>query len=458
MTEALLCVFHSVRDEEGQEGCLSVYYSEGSPIISFCRYSLHNSNSQVLPFSIITNIVSNMSESTEINVVTAGQPVPSVFSLKSHMDVYTFFQITVANGILKASNDNVEVWVPAQGQRPSDPVDWVIQNSSIINPAQFHRNSMPPYNLTVIGTSYSLSSHREILKSLTEAGKTNNFFEILKKGYDKSSNKEFFAENKLQEYLTVRMQWECRIAHQIQGKSKHNNDVEKLSKDLMRSVSDQQQLKLVYNVLRTMLQFAPDLGYAQGMTDVAILLMKCVLGENVVCSDENQSAVFWALHKVMFVCGQSQWYMATEQSTAILIDDISSILSAVYPAIASFVSYSDYEMFQHISPCTFTMLTRTLGYEMMEKLMTLVIRSGSVNVLYTSILVTIFIIEFPNLTKSRVPDITQVTKLACDEYHVQDEDQFLSIVANICERVPKEEIDNSSMVSLSCKLFEPMKF
>ena len=459
MTEALLCVFHSVLDEEKQEGCLSVYYNEGEAILSFCRYSVHNSNNQVIPFHIISKIVSNMLETTEINIVTVGQPIPFLFSLKSQLDVYTFFQVTVANGILKASQDPGEVWVLAQGQRPSDPVDWVLQNSSFINPTQFHRNSMPPYNLTVIGMSYSQASHREILKGLEKTGKELPFFNVLKSGYNKSQNQKFYSESKLKEYLNVRMQWECRIAHQRSGRSKHNNDVEKLSKDLMRTVSNPNELKLLYNVLRTMIQFAPDLGYVQGMADVAVMLMKIVLEtEEVKCDDQSQSALFWALNQLLFEYRQCEWYLATEQMTAILTEDISSILSLIYPAVASFVSFSNYEMFQHLSPCTLTVLTRTLGAEMVSKLLPIVERFENVNALFTAVLVTLFIIEFPNLTKSRIPDITQVSKLACESYTVKDEDKFLSIIASVCERIQKEENDTSSVVSLSCKLFEPLKF
>ena len=459
MSEALLCVFHCVKDEEKQEGCLSVYFTEGEAVLSFCRYSLHNSNNQVIPFHIISKIISNMCETTEINIVTLGQPIPFVFSLNSQLDVYTFFQVTVANGILKASQDSAEVWVLAQGQRPSDPVDWVLQNSEIINPTQIHRNSMPPYNLTAIGTTYSESSHREILKSLVENGKNLPFFSTLKRGFDKSLCKEFQSESKLKEYITVRTQWESRISHQLRGRSKHNNDVDKLSKDLMRCVSNPIQLKLLYHVLRTMIQFAPDLGYVQGMADVAIMLMKLVLdNDNLKCDDESQSTLFWALHKTLFDYSQSEWYLATEQMTALITDDISSILSIIYPAVASFVSFSNYEMFQHLSPCTLTVLTRTLGFDMISKLFPIIQRFENVTALYTVVLVTIFIIEFPNLTKSRIPDITQVSKLACEAYSIADEDKFLSIIASVCEKVQKEEIDTSSVVSLSCKLFEPIKF
>lgn len=457
MTEALLCTLHSTRDEEGQEGCLSVYYRNGNPILSFCKYSLQNNNIQTLPFTSITSIVSKIDETAEINIVTNGQPVPTIFQLKSIYDVYTFFQILVANGIMKASEDTPDCWIPAQGSRPSDPVDWILQHTTSLTPSQFHYNSMPPYNLTVIGTSFSLSSHREILKSLKAAGRLSEDYDIINKPLDKSVFLSLASPNRLQEYFTVRSQWECRIAHQSRGRSKHNSNLEKLSKDLMRTTSDQTTLKLIYNVLVTLMIFAPDLGYVQGMTDICFLLVRVILGSEISADDQSQSIIFWAMHLLLFEYSQSWWYTNTENSILYLTDDLNTVLSNIYPAVASYVSFNNYELFKHITPCTFTMMTRTLGEDLIIKLLPILIKYKSVNTIYTAILITIFILEFPNMIKRSVPDIAMISNLACEKYNINDTEEFFSIVSALFSRVPIDDIDPEPMV-LKFKLFKPLEF
>ncbi|EAY02680.1 hypothetical protein TVAG_406570 [Trichomonas vaginalis G3] len=457
MTEALLCVLHSARDEDGQDGCLSVYYKNGSPFLSFCKYSLQNSTIQTLPFTSITNIVTKIDESSKINIVTNGQPVPTIYFLKSIHDVYTFFQILVANGIIMASPDDSEVWIPAQGSRPSDPVDWILQHSYLVNPAQFHYNSKPPYNLSVIGTSFTLSSHREILKSLIQTGKDSDDYKLFNSEIDKNIFISLATPKKIEEYLNVRGQWECRIAHQFKGRSKLNSDLDKLSKDLIRISSETKVLKLIYNVLSTLMIFAPDLGYAQGMTDICMILINLIFGSDIECDDKSQSIVFWSMHMIMFEYGQSKWYINTENSTLYLTDDINFVLSAIYPAVATYVSFNNYEVFKHITPCMFTMMARTLGEDLLEKIFPILIKYKSVNKIYTCILITIFILEFPNMIKRSVPDIIQISNLACEKYEIKDMEEFLSIASSIFNRVPEDELDQEPMY-FKFELFKPLEF
>lgn len=456
MGESLLCVYHSVSDYQGVKGCFSLYYSDYAPMMSFAHYSVHNPHIQVFSFSMVSSLVSPSGESAELNIFITGQPYPSVFLFNSKNDVFSLMQVAVSNGILKSNPEKHFSWVPSGGCHPSDPVDWILQNSSPqISIPLLHHNSGPPYYLSILGTSFSSSSHRSILKQLIINGIQSSLMK--KMNQETQFHKQFSEKANLEEYINTRKQWECRITHQKNAKSKHNTDVEKINKELDSLIPNSKTQSLLYNVMRTMITFAPDLGYSQGMVEVACFLAKTTL-ENIETDDDvSQSIVFWFLYSLLFDFGQSKWYNSTESTSALLVDDISDVLSTTYPAIGSYVSFNNYEMFKNSVSYSFSMLTKILSHSILKRLLPIVVHRKSVDVMYASVLTTILITEFPELSKSRVPDTAKISQILSKPYHVREEEEFLAIVASIADRIPSRDIEEEHMF-LSFQIFKPIGF
>ncbi|OHS99141.1 hypothetical protein TRFO_34497 [Tritrichomonas foetus] len=461
MGDYLLCVLHSVIDEQEFEGCLSIYYSDLVPTISFARYTMPNNNLQVYPFSAIASIYIHADENENIlNVFISNHPVPSTFKLSSKYDVLTFIEVTVANGILVSDPDKPNIWVPSfTGSRPPDTIEWICENSTLEgNLSSIHHNSRHPYSTSSVGANFSLASHRVILQNLIQKGKQTKFYSELLNPPTKAKLSSFYrGKNRLDEYLTIRRQWENRIPHQNIGRSKHNVDVENISKDLLRSVPSEKTIILLYNVLRTMITYAPDVGFAQGMVDVAYLVAELVLDDIESNDDKSQSYVFWVLNAILFQFGQARWFQATESANANLVDDVNDILAVVYPAVGYFICFGDYEMFKHCVGSSLTMFTRMFDHELVKRLWNLIFFGKDVDAMHAAVLTAIFCIEFPELTKSRVPDMAKIAELMSSPYKVEKEDEFLAIVAAICEYLPPREIVPDSM-NFTCSLFHPLTF
>ena len=458
MNDTFLSIFHSVTDSQLIKGCLSIYYSESIPYISFTQYSLHNTHTEVISLSFVQQIVISNIEKNELNIFISGQPFPSTFFFNSIFDLYTLIQIFVSNGIVISNLEKNNTWIPSIGSKPSDPVDWILQNSSLQSNFQsLHHNSYHPYSLSILGNSFSYSSHREILKQLVKKGLKSNLYQLMNNPINLNFLDEFKNENKLNEYLTIKKQWQSRIYLQEISKSKHNLEVEKISKDLIRTVSNEGTIKLLYNVLRTLITFSPDLGFAQGMVDISYFISQLVLEDFTLYDEKSQSIVFWALYNLMFKFGQSKWYISNQNSNQNFIDDISQLLSFTYPAISSFVSFNDYELFKYTISCNLTMFTRTISFEILKKISNIILFYKNIDIIYVSILSTILILEFPELNKSRFPDISKIANLINNNYKISEINEFLAIIAAISEKISKRDEENESMY-LTFKLFKPLLF
>ncbi|KAH0788423.1 hypothetical protein GPJ56_007651 [Histomonas meleagridis] len=408
----------------------------------------------------MTQIVTTIEENKyEISFLLSGQPAPTIFSFSSKYDVWTFIQITVANGIIRSVPDQPNTWATSGSGRPSDTIEWIFENSPSQNTlTTIHHNSCTPYFQSSLGANFSFSAHRDILQNLISHGKNLPFYPQLQKPLDKSQFEKFYSSNsKLKEYLAVRRQWQLRISEQYRIRSQHNQKVEMLTQKLLNVQWSKKSVSLVYNVVRTMITFAPELSYDDSICDITLFIAELVLDDLEKDDDESQSKLFWVLNAVLFEFGQSQWYTNQEQSKSDLINDIIEIMACLYPAVGFFISYEDYEMFKHCINAVVSMFVHVFKKDLLKKLWNLIFKAGDVNALCTPLLTALLFFEFPELNKSRVPDMNHISKLFNEEYHVEDENDFLAIVAAIEEKLPLFERP-SEVIDFSCNLFKPLSF
>ena len=565
MGDFLLSVFHSTFDAQRNEGCLSLYYSNYIPIISFSRYNSHdNDDVQEYPFPTISSIFIDMEKEGDncLNVFVNDQLFSSsIFRLPSRFDLLSFIQITVSNGILNSdpSRKNPNKWVPVSNFKPRDPIQWICDNSPNSSIPNFslpsiYRNSQPPFCKNPPNGSFSLTNHREILRELIEKGKQTEIYiklnqgslkeEFHKKyfssenrstnliindikeidnanldhtndindansinktntesyqntsnnyitsdidndqkdtnGYQNTNNNENsdskpqnedqiftinidlnskYDDKNLVEYLNIRKQWETRISHQNLNNSKHNTDVEKILKDLPRTISNDKTILLLYNVLRTTITYAPDVGFAQGMVDLSYFIAQIVLEDSSKDDDESQSKVFWGLNTILFKFGQSIWFQNFDVANSRLISIIDDVLSQIYPSLATFVRSNNFELFKHCFGSLLTMFTRMLEKEIEEKLWLIIFLNNSVEIFHAAVLATMLCVSFPKLSESKVSDMSHITDMMNSFYLVENQDSFLAIVASICERIKPLDIDDNFDMdddSFSCSLFKPL--
>lgn len=318
-----------------------------------------------------------------------------------------------------------------------------------------NQENKKPQNIENVQDSYTQSNSNIYNNDINRKCSINqNSNEIISENDSKNSQ---INDTKLFEYLSVRRQWEIRISHQIFNNSKHNNDVEKILKDLPRTISDEKIIVLLYTVLRTIITYAPDVGFAQGMVDVSYFIEQVILDDTEDFGDESQSYVFWGLHSILFLFGQSKWFQSLDSSNSSLIEVIEAVLTTIYPSLAEFIRFNDFEIFKHCYGSLLTMFTRMFTKEIEEKLWKLIFLKQSVDAFHASILTAIFCINYPKLCESKTNDMSHVTDLLNSNYIVENEENFLALIASICEMIHpiQEKIES---FDFSCSLFQPCPY
>lgn len=465
-SDCLLSVFHLVKDQSNIDGCLSIYYSSSVPTLSFVHYSniTNNLNLSVFPFSIITKITASISDDkgNTLSVFLSGQPVPNIYSFCSKYDVWTFLQVTVANGIISAVKDQPDTWSPSGIGKPVDPVEWIFENSPEKNNLNMlHSNSGTKFSSS-LGASFSLNSHRNIIRKLIIEGKKLKVYNELLKPIDKNIWENYYNNKSLlQEYLTLRKQWELRINEQKKSSSQHNKIVQSLvKKSLEHPDNEHKKVVLVYNVIRTMITFAPDLNYDDNLYCLVMFMCDIILDDDEInkATDEIQSKLFWCLNTILFDFGLSQWYVSPTESKIDLVNDISDSFSSLYPAIGFYICYDDYSMFNTSIDCIKSLFVNTFDKGLVKKVWNLLFKYNDINPLCPSIIMSLLLFEFPELTKSRIPDLNQISNLFKSKCQsINNEEDFLAILSLVSETLPKYERFSES-ISSSCKLFHPISF
>ena len=209
MGDFLLSAFHSTFDDQRNEGCLSLYYSNYIPMLSFSRYSSNdNDDIQEYPFPSISYIYIDTEKDGDnsLNVFVKDQLYSaSIFRLPSKYDLLSFIQITVSNGILNsdASKQHSNKWFPVLHVTRKRTIQWISDNSPNSSNSKFllssiYRNSHPPFCQNPSNASFSLSNHREILRDLIDRGKQTDLFQKLHQISLKSEfQKRYFIRKKV---------------------------------------------------------------------------------------------------------------------------------------------------------------------------------------------------------------------------------------------------------------------
>jgi hypothetical protein len=208
-----------------------------------------------------------------------------------------------------------------------------------------------------------------------------------------------------------------------------------------------------------MIQFAPDVGFAQGMLDVVRLIAEIVLDGDVDrTDDEAQSALFWSWHAILFEFGQAAWYSATEAKAAKLVENAMRMLAGVCPTVEAFVSEEDWKIFKHSIGVAVTLATRLFKRELIRKVWNLIFEAGTVDMVNAAVLTVLFCREYHELVgKDGTPDIPKASRLMDGEYDVSDEEDFLGLLAVVSGRGPERERP-VPLPELHCALFKPIHF
>ena len=455
MGDLFLSVFHSAVDENGCLGFISIYYANYTPTVSFTSYSLTNSSSLVFAFNVIQSV---FAKEKSISLHISGQPKPSYFCLNAESDVWTFIQILVANGIVKSDLECPYRWIPASGVKPQDPVEWMFESSIVDAPMSvLHEMSGQAAFETLKGASFSGGAHRDKMEKLIERGKRSKTFEklvnpVLPTEFAKYINNE----KKLAEYLLIRKQWRCRIHQQDECQSKHNDSVQKLNQRIHERIHNESMSKLVYDVMRTMIQFAPDVAFVGEMVDLTVFVAEMLLNGQEEFDDHAQSRTFWALHKIWFDFGLALWYRDPENATKRLIREAKALLANVYPAVGYLVGYKNYAMFRQATEILVGLFTSTFAdKELTRKLWNIMIEKASVTVLHLTVLVSYVCFELPDLVKTRVLNTGAVSQLEGNGYSPKSQEDFLALVAALAEQIRIVEPAHET-VNLSFVLFKPI--
>lgn len=456
MGDLFLSVFHSAVDENGSTGFISVYYDNYIPSISFTVYSATNTTSLVFTFNVIQAIVA---EDTIISLHISGQPKPANFVLESARAVWSFVQILVANGVLKSDPECPVRWIPAAGVKPLDPVEWVYQSSKIGSSIRYlHYQSTQEMLRTSKGASFSAAAHRDKMESLIKTGRESKMFAKLGACVTRESLVNGGEESKrLQEYLIVRKQWKARIQLQNECKSRHNEAVEKLRKEVETAIESETTGNLIYNVLRTLITFAPEVGFVPEIVHIALFVGQVVLGGDVERDDDAaQSTLFWALYTVWFEFGQSVWYTDAAQAMESLIPEAKKLLSEVYPAVGYMVGYKNHAILREAVEPVVSMFTKLFSDRaLLGRLWNVMTEKRSANVLHLCVLIGIVCFELPDLVETKVPDTGFVARVGISGYTPPSNDDFVALVAALSERVSVSKPQVEAM-NLSFTLARPI--
>jgi hypothetical protein len=416
-----VCCFKQVKSEGNQFGTFRLYYDKYIPTIAFGRSGDPQHLVHIVPVPVI-NTLRIAIDGNECKIsFTVSNLHPLTFLFNSDDDVATLVQCLISQRIMSIDPnlDNTLVPVTRSGSAP-------VRDRTI--PTDIPGSVVAPFSDT---------GHADILKELISHGKTTPLFQSLQISVSGLTFRSLIAsEHYLDEYLVLREQWELRIPHQNGGKSKHNAAVETLSKDLLRTDATDPTIVLLYNVLRTMITFAPDFGFAQGLVDVTLMIAEIVLdGEIERRDDEAQSLVFWSLNTLLFELGQCRWYQANELWVRDMVRLLSGALASIYPALELFASYEDFQVFQHMIAGPVTLFTRTFAHPVLKKLWNLIFAMETADGLHIAVMAVILILGYPELSKRKPIDFIQVTKYFSSEYPIGEEEEFLALVAAVAEKV-----------------------
>ena len=467
MKSTLLCVLHNASDEQGFEGFLSIYYDNSEPILSFVRYASPKMNFQLFPFKKISSIYVNEDNETILNIFIDNCTVPSAFRLSSIFDMMTLLQVAVANGLLCSDKNNNNVWVQANGLKPTDPIEWIFMNSTLNdNLSIFHHNSHDPYAASL---EFPIDMHEAKIKKIICEGKKSKFYRLLTDDnfihqnirllFDKNDDNENIVctQNQIDEYLSLRRQWESHISQQNNTPSKHNSAVEKISKDLLRSISNNNTLNLLYNVLRTLITYAPDLGFVQGMVDIALFSAELVLDNIESVDDQSQAKVFWFLNTILFEFGQDLWYQSLDSASNQLADEVADILSIVYPLLGEFISNNNFSMFKYCVGSFLTMFTRLFPGNIVQRIWSIFFMTKDVNSMHASVIISILCLKFPDIYYYTSPDCMQIAQLFGSIIHINEVNDFLAIISSILTYFsPKDQREKE--IDFSFSFFKPSSF
>jgi hypothetical protein len=427
--------FPSAVCDGGPPGKLCLCYDDSIPVLSF---GLSTDSVSVYPIPSISYFRLDPDDDARFDLAFAGSPAPHRFALKTADHLATLVQLLLSQRLMTCDASQENTLIPAQASphpQKSIPTDFA-------------------------APEFSLAAHQNLLRRLAADGRSTALYGKLRAPVTVAHFRPFFdGDGRLDEYLNVRRQWEIRIPFQASCKSRHNSDVDSLSKDLLRTVGSDRTITLFYTVVHTMIQFAPDLGFAQGMLDVVKLVAEVVLeGDLDRTDDDAQAALFWAWHALLFDFGLAAWYSATEAKAAQLVEFAVRMIAGVSPTVEAFVSHGDWEIFRHAIGVAVTLATRLFQRNLIGRVWNLIFEAGTVDLVDAAVLAVLFCIEYHEIvTKDGRPDIAKASKLMDEPYDVADEDDFLGLLAVVSGRGPERERPPPTP-EFRCSLFTPIQF
>jgi len=122
------------------------------------------------------------------------------------------------------------------------------------------------------------------------------------------NERQILMRNKIADYNAMKLQWKTMLPEQIERCSKFRERRIQIEKDIIRTDRDyvyfkeEGALDILQDILLTFIQYNQDLGYAQGMNDLAALILN-VLGGDEVCT-------FWCFANLMERLG---WHFNKDQ-------------------------------------------------------------------------------------------------------------------------------------------------
>jgi hypothetical protein len=427
--------FPSALCDGGPPGKLRLYYDDSIPILSF---GISADSVQVYPIQSFCYFRLDPDDDTKFSFTFADNPSPHHFTLKTADHLATLVQLLLSHRLMTCDPNQENTLIPAQ--------------------ASPHPHKSIPTDFAT--PEFSLAAHQNLLRRRAADGRATPLYRKLRAPVTVAQFRPFFdGPDRLDEYLNVRKQWEIRIPYQASCKSRHNSDVDSLSKDLLRTVGSDRTITLFYTVVHTMIQFAPDLGFAQGMLDVVKLVAEIELeGDLDRTDDAAQSALFWSWHALLFDFGLAAWYRATEAKAAQLVEFAVRMIAGVSPTVEAFVSHGDWEIFRHAIGVAVTLATRLFQPNLIVSVWNLIFEAGTVDLVDAAVLAVLFCREYHEIVmKNGKPDIQKVSKLMDERYEVADEEDFLGLLAAVSGRGPEKERP-TPLPEFHCSLFTPIQF
>jgi hypothetical protein len=426
--------FPSAACTGGGHGKLCLFYDDSIPVLSFTPGS---TSVQIYPIPSLHYLKLARDDDAKFSI-SLGKSGPITFTLKTPDHLATLVQLLLSQRLMVCDPDQENTLIPAEA-----------------------RSCVPKTIPTDLGEpEFSLAAHQNMLRRLAADGRAMPVYERLCRGVSVADFRPFFeGQGRLDEYLAVRKQWEIRVPYQTACKSAHNSDVDALSKDLLRTVGSDRAITLFYTVVHTMIQFAPDLGFAQGMLDVVGLIAEIVLeGDIDRTDDEAQAALFWSWHAMLFEFGLGAWYAATEAKAARLVEHAVRMLAGVCPTVEAFVSDEDWKIFKHSIGVALTLARRVLKKDLLRKVWNLIFEAGTVDMMDAALLTVLFCREYHEIVaKDGTPDLPKASRLMECEYEVVDEADFLGLLAAVSSRGPERERP-APQPDFTSRFFNPIHF